>query len=185
MSRYYDDGDYDENFPNEAELWRANAERALKGKRGRKVLTELREALQNLPEKRLIEGALCTVAPDRRADKAVEENAAALQWSVRALREKVEEQGEGVCAIGAYLWWRKVKAGTDPAEAFDQLPTLQSEDYGLEDTAAIAKREAGVVYSLAWDLAYRNDETFASATPEERWAKFMTWLDAELAEVTS
>jgi hypothetical protein len=48
MSRFYDDG-YDEDFPNQAALWQANAQRALTGKRGRKALAELRDALLALP----------------------------------------------------------------------------------------------------------------------------------------
>lgn len=184
MSRYCDDGDYDENFPNEAEFWRANAYRALKGRRGRKVLSDLRDALRNLPQKRLIEGALCTMGSERRVAQAVAQNGAAETWHARSLQENIDEinHGEGVCAIGAYLWWQKVKTGSNPVEAFDLLPTLLDDDHSLEDTASLAKREANLVYSLAWDLAYRNDEVF-NGTPEERYERFLAWLDQELAEV--
>jgi hypothetical protein len=124
MSRYDRDCfDYDEPFPNAGVLYAANAERALKGKRGRKVLAELREA----------------------------------------------------------LWYRKVvKDGLSPEEAFDALPTLDTDEGGLEATAEVAK-EAGIVYSLAWQLAYRNDEMFDGMSPEERYDAFLAWLDQELA----
>lgn len=57
MSRF--DDCYDEDFPNQAELYRANVQRALKGKRGQAFLKELEEALVALPEKKLIEGRIC------------------------------------------------------------------------------------------------------------------------------
>jgi len=48
----------DEDFPGQFELWQANCERSLRGKRGQQELRELRAALLALPEKRLIHGAL-------------------------------------------------------------------------------------------------------------------------------
>jgi hypothetical protein len=179
MSRYGDDYDGD-NYPNANALFWANADRALKGKRGRKVLADLREALLALPEPRLIDSALCTVSPEKRAEEFPE------AWMRRSwLADQQDGPGEGVCAIGALLWHRKVKAGMDPAEAFDSLPTLPDTDYGLEDTADLAVTEAGLAYSLAWNLAYRNDETFEGMTPEERHAAFLAWIDRELAEVAA
>ena len=66
MSRYTE-GDWDdENAEFKAAAWNRNAQLALKGKRGQKALRELREALMALPEKRLIEGAVCTVGADER-----------------------------------------------------------------------------------------------------------------------
>ena len=181
MSRYGDDADYDNSFPNENALWHANAERALKGKRGRRALRDLREALMALPEHRLIEGALCTVNPEKRLAWLAEGT-----WARRGLAEHFEEGGApGVCAVGALLWHRKVKAGMDPAEAFDSLPTLPDSDYGLDDTARLAVKDAGLVFSLAWNLAYRNDETYEAVTPEERYAAFLEWIDAELAETAA
>jgi hypothetical protein len=180
MSRYYDDGDYDESFPNQGELWAANAHRALKGKRGRKVLAELREALLALPEKRLIASAMCTVAPDKRRSEIAND---AYGYGRQEFDDVVSEQGEGVCAVGAFLWWRKVKAGADPAAAFDDLPMIfGDEDDGITQTANTAKREANVVFSLAWELAYRNDETYSAKTPEQRHEAFLSWIDEELGE---
>jgi hypothetical protein len=112
VSRYYDDDGDGEDFPNQYEFWRANHERALKGKRGRQALRDLRDALLALPEKKLIEGALCTMNAERRlADGCISDELAA----------DLAEKGEGVCAIGAFLWHRKVKAGMDPAEAVERV----------------------------------------------------------------
>ena len=45
----------------------------------------------------------------------------------------------------------------------------------------IAVSDAGLVYSLASNIAYKNDETFSRKTPEERWTAFVAWIDQELA----
>jgi len=174
VSRAGDDYEGD-SFPNESALWHANAERALRGKRGRKALADLRDALLALPARRLIEGALCTVNPDRRRPSDTHRFAGA------EFDDLIGRQGEGVCAVGALLWHRRVKDGMDPAEAFDSLPTLPDSDSDLHDTASLAAREAKLVYSLAWNLAWRNDETYGRMTPEERYTAFLAWINAELA----
>lgn len=175
MSRFddYDDGEY---FPNQGELWRANVERALAGRRGKKALAELREALLALPEKRLIAGALCTVGgvKQRAVDHGV--------WYRQDLEDKVKSEGEGVCAIGAYLWFKKVKAGADPQAAFDELPTLLDADGDSDYLTAQAGRYAGLTFTLASTLAYRNDSVFDSMTPEGRYDAFLKWLNEHLAE---
>lgn len=173
MSRYHDDLD-GEAMP--YGLWQANLERALKGRRGQQVLRDLRDALLALPQPRLIEGALCTVGPLQRMQDMPD------GWGQHAaLGAKVEEQGEGVCGVGAYLWHKKVKAGMDPDEAFASLPTLLDDDSDLWDTARLAK-QAGIVWTLAWDLAMRNDETLGHCTPEERYEKFLAWIEQELRD---
>lgn len=197
MSRY-GDNDYDsENWALDAGRWERNSRAALKSKRGRKALAEIREALLALPEKRLIEGAMCTVGGPERIPEVTEEEAGKYpSWADRArwlredreaLRKQVAEsaarQGCGVCLNGALLWHRKVKAGMPPGEAFAALPTVIAWDDGdpMVQTARIAEREAGIAFTLAWELAYRNDETFGKLTPEERWTAFVAWIDGQLA----
>lgn len=170
MSRFHDDGD-ECGMPNE--LWQANVERAIRGKRGQKVLRELRDALLALPEPRLIEGALCTVDPASRL--------AGLGngfWQ-REMTEFFAEHGEGVCANGAWLWHQMVRGGMTPGEAFAALPTLPDNDSELSDTACAAV-SAGMTFTLAWDLAMRNDETYGEMTPEDRYTAFLAWIDGQL-----
>jgi hypothetical protein len=98
----------------------------------------------------------------------------------------IEPQGEGVCVNAAYAWYRKVKEGMDPAEAFGSLPTIYEGDPDssgdeIGDTAAEGEK-AGLTFTLAWELAYRNDETYRAMTPEKRWEAFIEWIDRELAE---
>jgi hypothetical protein len=177
MSRF-DDYDYEEQFPNAGELWAANARRALQGKRGKKALAELREALLALPERRLIAGALCTVGGAGRDDRTT-------QWARDDMADKVGSQGEGVCAIGAYVWYRKVKAGMDPQVAFAELPTLLDSDGDADWQTAEAGRRAGLTLTLASSLAYRNDATFEGMTPERRFEAFMEWIDSQLADAAT
>lgn len=58
----------EEDWPGQFEFWQANCERSLRGKRGQEELRELRTALLNLREKRLIgdlledeEGGVCAI----------------------------------------------------------------------------------------------------------------------------
>jgi hypothetical protein len=50
----------------------------------------------------------------------------------------------------------------------------------LSQTAGLGQ-QAGLTYTLAWELAYRNDETYERMTPEERYTAFLAWIDRELA----
>lgn len=221
MSRFIDHGDDDSP---EAVLaygrWKRNSRAVLKSKRGRATLTAIRAALLALPEKRLIESALCTVGgPGKRALAYTETEQAGFKagreaWHLAHLRRgedqarsyaewsaqnrqdardeereditgMIENQGEGVCLWGAYLWHQKVLAGMYPLAAFESLPTTlgDEDDDPLEETARLAEN-AGVVFTLAWNLAYKNDEEYAGMTPEQRHAAFVAWIDAELASAT-
>lgn len=70
----------------------------------------------------------------------------------------------------------------DPAEAFAAIPNAYDPAGGeaLEETARLGE-DAGLSFTLAWELAYRNDETYDDLTPEERWTAFVAWIDQELA----
>jgi hypothetical protein len=206
-------GEYDgdgEVMYNGGDLWTKRAQLALEGKRGRKALAELRDALMALPEKRLIARALCTVGGAERIrpeveagrpidkwmepthfdgspkDEPLEERLARRQKAIDAdvedFAEVVEEQGEGVCAIGAYVWWQKVKAGMDPAAAFAALPTIADVEGGGDFETANIGKEHGLTYTLAWELASQNDDTWGSLTPERRYVSFLRWIDQQLAK---
>lgn len=180
MSRYYDDYD-DEAFPGESDLWRANYRRALKGKRGRKALADLREALLALPERKLISRALCTVNRNELRSSYY------LTPGGVPEHEYLEQEGielGGVCAVGAYVWHQKVKSGMDPTEAFESLPTLDDTNHDIWETQQVGIA-AGLTQHVAWKFAFENDETFEECTPEQRWQRFMDWIDKQLAEVSA
>lgn len=188
MSRGGND-DYDEDFPNQGAFWWANAQRALKGRRGKQALAELREALLMLPEKRLVSGAISTVA--------LKEKAAAMPDEVWAwggdgmfpnyekveAQRKVDEQGMGVCAVGAYMLRKRVlELGESPEQAMANLPSASdAEGCALQDTMEYGQ-EAGLSSYVAWQLADRNDETYLRLTPEERYVAFLDWIDKQLGE---
>ena len=186
------DYDYDEDFPNQAAFWHHNAERALKGRRGKKALTELREALLMLPEKRLVEGAMSTAAlaakyegePDEemRYTWQAQEHRLQRNWEKRDAMQKVEDEGIGVCAVGAYLLRKRVlETGETPEDAMRNLPALADiESYDMTDTVDLGE-QGGLSRYVAYTLADLNDETFGACTPEQRYEKFLAWIDKELA----
>jgi len=184
MSRFVE-GDGEELYPNQWLMFEHNVRQALKGRRGRRALAELREALLHLPQPRLIRDALCTVNAEKRrpvvAEGGSELDRELAEWE-RESFERLIEQGEGVCAVGAYVWWQRVKGGMEPQAAFDSLDTLADYDDSvnpMEDTIDYGK-EAGLAGPLAYELFSRNDEWFDAMTPEERHAAFLAWIDAEL-----
>ena len=48
----------EEDYPGQFDLWQANCMRSIRGKEGQEELAELKAALLDLPEKRLIHGSL-------------------------------------------------------------------------------------------------------------------------------
>jgi hypothetical protein len=102
----------------------------------------------------------------------------------RAYQEVAESEGPGCCVNGALLWHRKVREGAAPAEAFASLPPVIDINDGdpLRETAELGQ-QAGLAYTLAWELAYRNDETYRRMTPEERYTAFLEWIDKQLEAV--
>ncbi len=195
MSRGGND-DYDEDFPNQGAFWWNNAMRALNGKRGRKALAELREALLMLPEKRLVSGAISTGALEAKYRDAPDEvrgvgyrDGAVVEvmrpnYQKQDALEKCEKEGIGVCAVGAYLLRKRVlELGETPEEAMRALPSAADiEDKFLDTTAGLGV-QAGLAYPVAWILGDKNDESFGSCTPEERYDRFLAWLDEEIGPV--
>lgn len=183
----------EEDWPNQGAFWWANAQRALRGKRGRKALAELREALLMLPERRLVSGAISTVALRREAEEEPDMREG-WAWDLSQPRplvpnlgkqeelQKCDEEGPGVCAVGAYLARKRVlEMGETIEEAMAALPSSADVDgYDLNETAALGQ-QAGLTWHLAWLLAQQNDDGLRSCTPEERWEKYLAWIDKQLA----
>jgi hypothetical protein len=171
-----DDWDCDESFPNEWAFWERRTRQVLSGRPGRKALAELREALLALPDKRLVANALST-AGKRNVPPSSE-------WYRDEHCELLETQGEGVCAVGAFVWHQRVKAGVDPVEAMRELPLNPDYDGDPQLTVETGKR-AGLSMTLAWELMSRNDDTYGHLTPEERYEAYLAWIDQQLGAVTA
>lgn len=168
-------GDYDgdESFPNEWAFWERRTRQVMSGRPFRKALDELREALLALPEKRLISSALRTVG------EAADESDT---WGDK--KRLLEEEGEGVCAVGAFAWHKRVKAGEDPQQAFRALPMNPDYDGDPEVTVGVGTA-AGLSWTLAWTLMSHNDDTFGHLTPEQRYEAYLDWIDERIAEFDS
>lgn len=172
MSRTAGDGydDYDPNFPNEWAFWEHRTQQVLSSRNGFRALSELREALLALPEKRLIARALSTVGKE-----SILEND---RWG--EARELLESEGSGVCAVGAYAWHQRVKAGMDPHEAMASLPLAPDYDGDNWRTVEEGKR-AGMQETLAYLVMDANDSIYEDLTPERRYEAVLAWVDRKLA----
>lgn len=143
-------------------LWEANAERALAGKRGQKALREFKAALVALPKRELIDGNLIELGWDPNAPDDAD----------------APTLFEGVCAVGAYALYK--------GQTTEQLRKANME-YSGEDgegdcwSTAEAGQKVGLTYTLAWELSYRNDETYANLTPSARWWAMYGWVCAVLS----
>jgi len=143
------------------ELFRANVDRAIKGKRGQKVLRELREALLALPEKKLVQNALC----------------------VAHLDDDDNWVPGGFCAVGALSRFRRLKAG-EPLEKIVEALRQDPEEGDYEYETVAEGRRLGIVECLAFELAYVNDDGLdqwrKEITDEERYARYLAWLDEHI-----
>ena len=161
------DGEGDEDFPGQFELQRHNMQQVVRSKRGRAALADLRAALLALPEPRLIGRAMSTAgdAQPEGSDK----------YSVADRADLIAEEGVGVCAVGAYVWWQHVKAGADPAQAMRDLPLNPDYDGGSSLTVHLGAA-AGLTRTLAWVLMSQNDDTYDDLPPKRGTARSWSGL---------
>jgi hypothetical protein len=129
----------EEDYPGQFELWQANCRRSIAGKQGQEELRELHAALIALPDKRLVHGEL------------------------------VSEDGEEVCAIGAYAR----RKGLDLSK-FD--PEDASDEVGIT---------AGMPALVAWKVVEMNDVELSHVTPEKRYERMLSWVEKQLGLASS
>lgn len=182
MSRF--DFDDDEGIP--YGLWEQMVSNALSGERGQAALAELEVALTALPHKRLVYGNLAAddtvcavgayVASERSKrlgipfQEAVAMLNRATQCSCR--HTYADHAGTGKCtAMSRTMAWdtREAKEGTCTCEEF------KPEKEYISETVE-AGRGAGLKYTVAWHLAYLNDEQFEEMSPEERYEATLAWV---------
>lgn len=141
------------------EMTEYNLKRHLATEKGKAKLREFRDALLAMPDHRLITSNLAT------------------------------KEGE-VCAIGAYAAYKRVQQGTDWPHAVELIRELYQPDsqWGWQieidafETQDVGVRECGLTRTLAWLLAYQNDETYGYDSPEDRWQKTLAWVSRQLGE---
>lgn len=174
MTRFdYDDFDTEGSVP--WGLWEVIVSRALASPRGQEVLAKMEKALLDLPEPKLTQGHLA--APDGVC--AVGAYVAA----ERAKREGTElvDVVKAMCDLECWCGHkRESHVDGGGCSASDGLKVCRCryfdpDDNGLLDTVE-AGMDSGMTHTVAWHLAWLNDEEFALATEEERHAKMLAWV---------
>lgn len=173
MSRFRDGGE--EGMP--WELWVTVVSNALGGKRGQEALAAMEEALLALPEQKLIEGHLayggqvCAigafVAHRRATDEGVD------------MQAVIDAMGAGVkCWCGHKR--ESHSAETCSGMCWQGRPCTCSEydpDNGETDhETVVAGQDAGLPRTIAWHLAFLNDEEWGGASPEGRYEQMLTFV---------
>lgn len=171
MSRFWDCGSYDgDGMP--PELWQAVVRRAMNSPRGQKVLRELEAALLALPEKRLAEGILYQ-----------EGQCCAL--GALALH-RVRQGGLQLFGPRAYRgkgWKQEDKERREFIATEDELDEAAGHFANDWESAEFGER-MGIAESLAWKIAYWNDEDCEELTGEERYEKMLEIVRSKIkAEV--
>lgn len=149
--------------------WMGASKQAFNGKRGQDLLRELEAALVALPSKRLIDhewaagGDVCTLA---------------------ALDIQRMSARTGMNWDAARLVIQQLQYGGDRDDLEDYW-----EDIG--DPAEFARERLGMTYTLAWEIIYENDQTWAGGsylqagafhqiTPEERYKRMLRWIRGKI-----
>ncbi|HET8627028.1 MAG TPA: hypothetical protein VFL91_06395 [Thermomicrobiales bacterium] len=106
-----------------------------------------------------------------------------LEAALLALPEKKLIAGDmaypsgAVCAVGAYSLYKRLQRGEDREAALLSLCSRE----GPYETALEGQRY-GMAYTLAWEIAERNDEIYGGAYTEEgRYQEMLAWVRRQLA----
>lgn len=173
MSRFDDAGD-GEGMP--WGLWEQVVSSSLGSRRGQAALADLEAALVALPEPRLIEGHLAA-------------NGGVCAVGAYVAHRKATEQGVPVADVISAMatevdcWCEHSRSDHNPTctgTSWNDKPCSckkydAASDEDIYETAAAGKA-AGLSQTVAWHLAYLNDEQFYAATPEQRYERVLGWV---------
>jgi len=111
---------------------------------------------------------------------------ALLELPEKTLIDGSLSDGEGVCAVGAYVAHKRVEAGEDRDEVLARLRKLaynehwdEFEDFEAEQSTIDEGQAAGMQLTLAVTIAGLNDEAY-KITPEERYEKVLAWVRSRI-----
>lgn len=173
MSRF---GENEEGMP--WELWETVVSNSLGGRKGQEALAAMETALLALPEPVLVHGHLALdgkvcaigafVAHHRAQEQGVD------------IATVIDAMGAGVqcwCGHGRDVHAEGKCAGTrswdgKPCTCDEYDPSGNESDY----ETVLAGKTAGLSHTIAWHLAYLNDEQFDAGTPAERYEKMLAWV---------
>lgn len=153
MSRFGECWDMDEEDERNSRLWWANAERALKGKRGRKVLVELEAALLALPRPRLMEGRLSEAEGEYCA-------LGALAHARGVADERMQQ--------------------LDSLVDFDGGPTIEPTLQLGRELGICGPLAAKIASVNDKEITYVGGAGFVPETPEQRFSRVLAWVRDEL-----
>lgn len=147
-------------------MWRGQVASAIRGKRGQAFLRDLIDALDVLPEKRLIADNLAVTPADTYGPPT----------RVEYYRERSRPTESGVCAIGSV----GLRRGVD-------MSALDPDNYNQVGNAF------GIAHQLAQEVVWLNDEAgpgtydaetrkWTPETPEARWQRVRDWVAEKLIE---
>lgn len=128
----------------------ANLKRHLNSPRGQATLKELRQALLDMPERRLIHGYLAYV---------------------RVEGELLEEREE-FCTIGVLAKAR----GVPISELETKVDEYGFDQYEEEEQTKGIGEKIGLPGCLTIELSYEND-SWGAEKPEERWRRMLRWVN--------
>lgn len=182
MSRIPEGECDDEESTRRWALQRANTARQIKSKGGQAFLRELLAALEALPSKRLIEGAIA------KGDTVCALGALALQRRVAAGEDRQAVLAElashnvdpnHIDFDGEYIWDWAVDALAAPSMIAWEIPA-ENDDDGREFVASAWSEETSE------DGRIREEVTnlWREITPEARYERMVRWLRAHLKEAT-
>lgn len=106
--------------------------------------------------------------------KELEEALLALPDKALIEGQLFSEENGGVCAVGAMVVHRKMKEGMTRQEAIEWLSKRYGDDY--HSTIECGKDTLGLLYCVASEFAYVNDEEACASTPEERYDIVLKWV---------
>jgi hypothetical protein len=148
----------EDSYDNAGYLWEKTVELALRGKKGRVALEELRAALLALPRKRLVTGTLCNDAADVCALGAL------------GVYRRVQ-LGDHPAEAYQFVWDHQPKYSD--GELIDD---------DLWSTMDFAQQELGLTRALADAVSYQNDEGIYAARPEWLYDRMLEWVEMRLRQ---
>lgn len=176
MSRF----DYDGNGEGISwEMWERVVSNALGGKRGQQALAEMEDALVALPQPRLIHGHLAA-------------HGAVCAVGALIAHKKAKAEGIDIAAVidamntGITCWCghgedaHGAEVGCTRPHRFKEGERCGCKVYEVDPEDAVETAEAGqkvgLTFTVAWHLAWLNDDQFRSATPEDRYTQMLAWV---------
>lgn len=150
----------DEDFPGQFELWQANCQRSLNGKKGQAALKELEVALLALRDKRLIadklqdaNGDVCALGALARYKgqliaTAEAEDGAEDEWEENDMDAEMEEFGVSLGMPRLVAW-----------------KVVSKNDIEIRGTYDYSKEPRG---------------TFVPVTPEQRYERLLAWVQQKI-----